>query len=81
MRERQVGILSGHNYLVAAGIVSLAAVRMVNPKCVQYWRGRIRDNGDERACQRHQKARAQSCFRQGPRCARSCQAGAVDRRK
>lgn len=32
MRERQVGILSGHNYLVAAGIVSLAAVRMVNPK-------------------------------------------------
>lgn len=32
MRQRQVGILSGHNYLVAAGIVSLAAVRMVNPK-------------------------------------------------
>lgn len=32
MRERQVGILSGHNYLVAAGIVSLAAVRMVNPR-------------------------------------------------
>lgn len=32
MRSRQVGILSGHNYLVAAGIVSLAAVRMVNPK-------------------------------------------------
>lgn len=32
MRERQVGILSGHNYLVAAGIVSLAAVRMVHPK-------------------------------------------------
>lgn len=32
MRHRQVGILSGHNYLVAAGIVSLAAVRMVNPK-------------------------------------------------
>lgn len=32
MRPRQVGILSGHNYLVAAGIVSLAAVRMVNPK-------------------------------------------------
>ena len=24
-------ILAGHNYLVAAGIVSLAAVRMVNP--------------------------------------------------
>lgn len=32
MRQRQVGILAGHNYLVAAGIVSLAAVRMVNPK-------------------------------------------------
>lgn len=32
MKPRQVGILSGHNYLVAAGIVSLAAVRMVNPK-------------------------------------------------
>ncbi len=30
MGHRQVGILSGHNYLVAAGIVSLAAVRMVN---------------------------------------------------
>jgi len=32
MRHRQVGILSGHNYLVAAGIVSLAAIRMVNPE-------------------------------------------------
>ncbi len=32
MRHRQVGILTGHNYLVAAGIVSLAAVRMINPK-------------------------------------------------
>ncbi|MDA8234118.1 MAG: DUF421 domain-containing protein [Clostridia bacterium] len=32
MGKRQVGILSGHNYLVAAGIVSLAAVRMVNPE-------------------------------------------------
>ena len=32
MRKRQIGILSGHNYLVAAGIVSLAAVRMVNPE-------------------------------------------------
>lgn len=32
MGHRQVGILSGHNYLVAAGIVSLAAVRMVNPE-------------------------------------------------
>lgn len=32
MRQRQVSILSGHNYLVAAGIVSLAAVRMVNPE-------------------------------------------------
>lgn len=32
MRQRQIGILSGHNYLVAAGIVSLAAVRMVNPE-------------------------------------------------
>lgn len=31
MRQRQVAILAGHNYLVAAGIVSLAAVRMVNP--------------------------------------------------
>lgn len=30
MGYRQVGILSGHNYLVAAGIMSLAAVRMVN---------------------------------------------------
>lgn len=32
MRKRQVAILSGHNYLVAAGIVSLAAVRMANPE-------------------------------------------------
>lgn len=32
MQHRQVGILSGHNYLVAAGIVSLAAIRMVNPE-------------------------------------------------
>ncbi|MDA8211822.1 MAG: DUF421 domain-containing protein [Clostridia bacterium] len=32
MGKRQIGILSGHNYLVAAGIVSLAAVRMVNPQ-------------------------------------------------
>lgn len=32
MRQRQIAILSGHNYLVAAGIVSLAAVRMVNPE-------------------------------------------------
>lgn len=32
MGHRQVGILSGHNYLVAAGIVSLAAVRMINPE-------------------------------------------------
>lgn len=31
MGKRQIGILSGHNYLVAAGIVSLAAVRMVKP--------------------------------------------------
>lgn len=31
MRQRQIGILAGHNYLVAAGIVSLAAVRMVSP--------------------------------------------------
>lgn len=31
MRQRQIAILAGHNYLVAAGIVSLAAVRMVNP--------------------------------------------------
>ncbi|GLC29140.1 YetF domain-containing protein [Clostridium omnivorum] len=30
MGHRQVGILSGHNYLVAAGIVSLAATRMLN---------------------------------------------------
>lgn len=30
MGHRQVGILAGHNYLVAAGIVSLGAVRMVN---------------------------------------------------
>lgn len=32
MRQRQISILAGHNYLVAAGIVSLAAVRMVNPE-------------------------------------------------
>jgi uncharacterized membrane protein YcaP (DUF421 family) len=32
MGHRQVGILSAHNYLVAAGIVSLAAVRMVSPE-------------------------------------------------
>lgn len=32
MCHRQVGILSGHNYLVAAGIVSLAAIRMLNPE-------------------------------------------------
>lgn len=32
MGHRQVGILSGHNYLVAAGIVSLAAIRMINPE-------------------------------------------------
>jgi len=32
MRQRQISILSGHNYLVAAGIASLAAVRMVNPE-------------------------------------------------
>lgn len=31
MGHRQVGLLSRHNYLVAAGIVSLATVRMVNP--------------------------------------------------
>jgi len=30
MRQRQISILSGHNHLVAAGIVSLSAVRMVN---------------------------------------------------
>ncbi|MBS4539446.1 DUF421 domain-containing protein [Clostridium sp. D2Q-11] len=32
MRQRQIAILAGHNYLVAAGIASLAAVRMVNPE-------------------------------------------------
>lgn len=32
MGHRQTGILSGHNYLVAAGIVSLAAIRMLNPE-------------------------------------------------
>ena len=32
MGHRQVGILSGHNYLVAAGIVSLASIRMLNPE-------------------------------------------------
>ena len=32
MGHRQVGILTGHNYLVAAGIVSLAAIRMINPE-------------------------------------------------
>jgi uncharacterized membrane protein YcaP (DUF421 family) len=30
MGHREVSILAGHNYLVAAGIMSLAAVRMVN---------------------------------------------------
>lgn len=30
MGHREVGILAGHNYLVAAGIMSVAAVRMVN---------------------------------------------------
>lgn len=30
MGHRQVGIISGHNYLIAAGIVSLAGMRMVN---------------------------------------------------
>lgn len=30
MGHRQVGILSGHNYLTAAGIVSIAALRMVH---------------------------------------------------
>jgi uncharacterized membrane protein YcaP (DUF421 family) len=32
MGHRQVGILSAHNYLVAAGITSLAAIRMLNPE-------------------------------------------------
>lgn len=32
MGHRQVGIISGHNYLIAAGIVSLAGMRMVNPQ-------------------------------------------------
>ncbi|HEX7713329.1 MAG TPA: YetF domain-containing protein [Bacillota bacterium] len=32
MGYRQVGILTGHNYLVAAGIVSLAAIRMISPE-------------------------------------------------
>lgn len=32
MGHRQVGILTGHNYLVAAGIVSLAAIRMISPE-------------------------------------------------
>lgn len=32
MGHRQVGILTGNNYLVAAGIVSLAAIRMLNPE-------------------------------------------------
>jgi uncharacterized membrane protein YcaP (DUF421 family) len=35
MRQRQLSILSGHNYLVAAGIASLAAVRMVNAEVRQ----------------------------------------------
>jgi len=30
MGHREISILAGHNYLVAAGIMSLAAVRMVN---------------------------------------------------
>lgn len=32
MGHRQIGILSGHNYLVSAGIVSLAIMRMINPE-------------------------------------------------
>lgn len=32
MGHRQVGILSGHNYLVAAGIVAIAIIRMINPE-------------------------------------------------
>lgn len=32
MGKRQVGILTGHNYLVAAGIVAISASRMTNPE-------------------------------------------------
>ena len=32
MGHREVGILSGYNYLTAAGIMSVAAVRMVSPE-------------------------------------------------
>ncbi len=32
MGKRQVGILTGHNYLVASGIVAISASRMVNPE-------------------------------------------------
>ncbi|MFB9761015.1 YetF domain-containing protein [Ectobacillus funiculus] len=32
MGKRQIGILTGHNYLVAAGIVAISASRMTNPK-------------------------------------------------
>ncbi|MFC4768973.1 YetF domain-containing protein [Effusibacillus consociatus] len=32
MGKRQIGILSGHNYLVAAGIVAISASRMTNPE-------------------------------------------------
>ncbi|MGA9175363.1 MAG: DUF421 domain-containing protein [Thermoactinomyces sp.] len=31
MGKRQIGILTGHNYLVAAGIVAISASRMTNP--------------------------------------------------
>jgi uncharacterized membrane protein YcaP (DUF421 family) len=32
MGKRQIGIISGHNYLVAAGIVAISASRMTNPE-------------------------------------------------
>ncbi|MDN4593835.1 DUF421 domain-containing protein [Polycladomyces subterraneus] len=32
MGKRQIGILTGHNYLVAAGIVAISASRMSNPE-------------------------------------------------
>jgi len=32
MGHREVGILAGYNYLTAAGIMSVAAVRMVSPE-------------------------------------------------
>lgn len=43
MRPRQVGILSGHNYLVAAGIVSLAAAPLLDGELKKHGVSSIKD--------------------------------------